>query len=518
MGIIGIITAQHIEICDNATDDDNDGLIDINDPDCECVEVVPISRIPNPSFEETNCCPSNRSQLYCAEGWIQASEATTDLIHECGWGGWPEFVPPRPFPDGEGIVGFRDGRLRRNGGGQEINWKEYAGACLTAPLLKGETYRFEFYVGFVNPTVSPTLPITFFGSPSCDYLPFGTGNEAIGCPTNDTGWVRLSSVTVNGSNQWKKANIEITPDQDIYAIAIGPACQRTSAIVSTYYFFDNLVLDELENFELVINEASHPCSDNFILSIPVISEDYTYQWYRDGIALIGENASKLEKVTEGDYQVRLQKNGECRVTSIYSHEVPIISQPVAMKVCDGESFAFGDREISESGVYVDTFISYYGCDSIVTLTVEGLSTIRDTLSAKVFPGDTYYYEGYSFNSEGEHIVGLKDADGCDYYVHIMLEYFAVYWPNIFSPNGDGQNDYFNIYGNSDLVIVKEMFIYNRWGGKIFHTTNIQPNVGDGWDGSSGNGIADNGIYVFKAIVVMENGLEKDLYGSVLLTR
>ncbi len=38
------------EICDNAIDDDNDGLIDLNDSDCACEMVSLESIIPNPSF------------------------------------------------------------------------------------------------------------------------------------------------------------------------------------------------------------------------------------------------------------------------------------------------------------------------------------------------------------------------------------------------------------------------------------------------------------------------------------
>ena len=52
-----------MEICDNAIDDDGNGLIDLNDPVCKCEELGPISYIPNPSFEEMDCCPSSFSQL-----------------------------------------------------------------------------------------------------------------------------------------------------------------------------------------------------------------------------------------------------------------------------------------------------------------------------------------------------------------------------------------------------------------------------------------------------------------------
>jgi len=54
------LTAQ-IEICDNAFDDDGDGMIDLNDEDCFCQFQMPESLIPNPSFEELDCCPAART-------------------------------------------------------------------------------------------------------------------------------------------------------------------------------------------------------------------------------------------------------------------------------------------------------------------------------------------------------------------------------------------------------------------------------------------------------------------------
>ena len=86
------------EICDNAIDDDNDGFIDLNDLDCDCIVIEPVSYIPNSSFEDISCCPTAQSELHCATGWIQASYPTTDLIHNCGWQGWnndsDQFPPP----------------------------------------------------------------------------------------------------------------------------------------------------------------------------------------------------------------------------------------------------------------------------------------------------------------------------------------------------------------------------------------------------------------------------------------
>jgi gliding motility-associated-like protein len=505
---------QDVEICNNAVDDDGDGWIDLNDPDCECQLIEPVSRIPNPSFEDLNCCPNDRSQLNCAEGWIQASAPTTDLIHQCGWYGWDQFPPPTPFPDGEGIMGFRDGR-RINNNNPEYEWKEYAGACLTAPLLKGETYRFEFHVGFVGAAESPPLEVTFFGSYSCSFLPFGNGREDVGCPTNAQGWVKLGEVLVSGTREWVKSQIEITPEENLYAIAIGPPCIQTRAVVSTYYFFDNLILDELSNFEFAISEMNHPCGNQFALKIPERT-GLEYQWYKEGIAIVGATDHTLAIREEGDYQVLISDGVSCKVTSFYQHRRPVVTEDLLVKVCDGEAYQFGQQLLTESGIFRDTLISVDGCDSVITLTIEGLTTIRDTMYETIFDGEKFTFEGRTFRNEGEHIVPLTDADGCDYFVHIFLEPLKVYFPNVFSPNNDGNNDLFTVYGGEELILVKELSVYDRWGGKVFIKENFLPNGNDGWDGLSGGIRATTGVYTFRSVLRLSNGQEKDFYGSVLL--
>ena len=44
-----------VEICNNSIDDDGDGLIDIQDDDCVCNQILPSGLIPNESFEENDC-------------------------------------------------------------------------------------------------------------------------------------------------------------------------------------------------------------------------------------------------------------------------------------------------------------------------------------------------------------------------------------------------------------------------------------------------------------------------------
>lgn len=499
------------EICDNGLDDDGDGLTDINDADCICEIVKPKSLIPNPSFEEKNCCPQNRSQLNCANSWIQASEATTDYIHKCGWLGWPEFPAPVPFPDGDGIVGLRDGRVGQ-GGSRDVNWKEYAGACLLSPLLANTTYLFEFHIGFVNDTRSPPINITFFGGTDCVNLPFGVGNAQLGCPTNGPGWVRLGSRYVSGNNEnkWVKTNIEVTPSVNIHAIAIGPDCPGVSSSVSIYYFFDNLVLADLESFQFKIEEVTHPCSDKFLLEIPE-KQNITYQWYKNGIALIDEKSFRISGMYgEGLYQVRVLDGASCKLSGVYDYKIPVIDSVVNKIICNDDIYRFGDKILSASGNYSYTFKTKNNCDSTVHLNLKILDVLQDTVYASIFEGESFRFANERFTAEGNYDVHLQSLIGCDSIVHLELGYYKVYFPNIFSPNDDGSNDVFSVFSEDGLIVNREISIFDRWGALISR--------GEKWDGKNKGIYVSPGVFTYVARLLMNDGIERLFKGSVTVVR
>jgi len=68
---------------------------------------------------------------------------------------------------------------------------------------------------------------------------------------------------------------------------------------------------------------------------------------------------------------------------------------------------------------------------------------------------------------------------------------AIYFPSAFSPNGDGHNDIFKIDTKSSLKIY-EFSVYNRWGGRVFTTTDQH----QGWDGFFNGTAQPSGIYVY----------------------
>ncbi|MGB1104200.1 MAG: PKD domain-containing protein [Crocinitomicaceae bacterium] len=265
------------EICDNAIDDDGDGLIDLNDEDCDCAGFGGVieSLIPNPSFEEMDCCPDNISQLDCATTWVQASDATSDYFNNCDF---TEIVM-------EGIPGA-DTDLMDGGDGWVGFWssggyKEYIGACLTGPLLGGTEYTLNFYTAWA--LGEPTLELSLYGSPDCGDLPWAGS----GCPTGIGGWELLTSVAVTypEAGPWQEVTVTFTPAVDMNAFAIGGPCAGPATM--TYAYVDGLTLIDSESFS-DITETGAWCDGDLMLEANTDTVGGSWQWYKDGIALIGE--------------------------------------------------------------------------------------------------------------------------------------------------------------------------------------------------------------------------------------
>lgn len=109
-----------------------------------------------------------------------------------------------------------------------------------------------------------------------------------------------------------------------------------------------------------------------------------------------------------------------------------------------------------------------------------------------------------------------DSNGCvdTAMVKIYVDVKCVYWlPNIFSPNGDAQNDELKIYGRGLEWIA--LTIYDRWGNRVFETSDINAP----WDGNYNGGLLNTGVYVYilKGKCV-STGEEFEQHGNVTLTR
>jgi gliding motility-associated-like protein len=70
----------------------------------------------------------------------------------------------------------------------------------------------------------------------------------------------------------------------------------------------------------------------------------------------------------------------------------------------------------------------------------------------------------------------------------------AYVPTAFSPDGNGQNDEFQVFMNSEFPIVDyQLQVFDRWGGLVFQSTDIDAR----WDGNFTNNPLPSGTYVWQ---------------------
>ena len=94
---------------------------------------------------------------------------------------------------------------------------------------------------------------------------------------------------------------------------------------------------------------------------------------------------------------------------------------------------------------------------------------------------------------------VVNVHGCHDYDTVMFRVdpdFAIYAPNAFTPNDDGKNDGFKLFGVGVDRDNFELSIYDRWGEMIYYTQDFDAV----WDGSIKNStkLAPNDVYIWKA--------------------
>lgn len=145
-----------------------------------------------------------------------------------------------------------------------------------------------------------------------------------------------------------------------------------------------------------------------------------------------------------------------------------------------------------------------------------------TVDTKILPGngesiDVVPSSNDTNSAEVRYRVTVTSPQGC---VKVFEKVFKlifplVRFPNAFTPDGDGHNDRFGMVVPQGLAFVDRMEIYNRWGQKIFEST--EPNAS--WDGTVNGQNAPSDVYIYRVWWRRGDGaLQMQAKGDITLLR
>ncbi len=119
-------------------------------------------------------------------------------------------------------------------------------------------------------------------------------------------------------------------------------------------------------------------------------------------------------------------------------------------------------------------------------------------------------------------VAVRDGNGCpaeDDILILVNRRRNVYIPSAFSPNGDGANERFYIFGDESIKEVRSFQIFSRWGEAVFEGAHFPPNDPTyGWDGNFHGQPMNAAVFVYFAEIEFTDGEVALFKGDVTLAR
>lgn len=194
----------------------------------------------------------------------------------------------------------------------------------------------------------------------------------------------------------------------------------------------------------------------------------TYQWIKDESSLAGETGSELVVNDAGNYWVAAASSKGCVDTSV-KIQVSLNPNPVADIVSPGNEVlcAYDTLEIKANGAAgldyrwepAKPFRGISGAEGPI---VKGIFLEPTLVTLSV-------YNQFGCVDTATAFINTKPC--CEVFV-----------PNAFTPNGDGNNDYFKPMLQNGQILVS-MQIFDRWGKRVYDNENIKK----GWNGNYPNG-------------------------------
>lgn len=208
----------------------------------------------------------------------------------------------------------------------------------------------------------------------------------------------------------------------------------------------------------------------------------------------------LENLAAGSYSAAVQDANGCEIDTSSTIEIPII--PI---VDLGEDLSVFLGENTDINVAANIIL-----DSVFWSQNPGLDCYNcPEPNARPFVTTDYKMTAIS-------------EDGClgsDSITINVIERRRAILPNIFSPNNDGINEFFFVFGGVEVSQVLDFNVFSRWGEHIFQAQSFLPNDPNvGWDGNFNGEKAEMGVYTWFAKVEFLDGVVEVFEGDVMLIR
>jgi gliding motility-associated-like protein len=226
------------------------------------------------------------------------------------------------------------------------------------------------------------------------------------------------------------------------------------------------VFDLDETYILCVNTNGSEFINVPILDTDLSETDYSFEWSLNGAVLPGETSSSLTPSQGGIYSVVVTDTSTSTQTMCQSTD---------------------SAEVIESeppSLTIEILTQAFANNHVIEATAVGVGDYEYSLN-----GGPWQSSGLFENvSAGEHTITARDRKGCGEASETIT---VLDYPLFFTPNGDGFNDRWKIYGidNQTSAII---YIFDRYGKLL---KQLSP-TGQGWNGTYNGALLPSNDYWF----------------------
>ena len=98
----------------------------------------------------------------------------------------------------------------------------------------------------------------------------------------------------------------------------------------------------------------------------------------------------------------------------------ISRQEIYDTICEGTTYDFHGRDLTQAGIYSDTLQTVNGCDSVIVLTLSVNPVYHDTINAAICEGSVYTENGFNESEAGTYTQNLQTVNDCDSIITLNL--------------------------------------------------------------------------------------------------
>lgn len=346
--------------------------------------------------------------------------------------------------------------------------------------------------------------------------PFANFNNSTICLGDALTFANLSSSSDGTliSNQWDFNGdnvVDLDKENPVYTFSVSGNFMTRLVVISKYGCTDTMVKQIFVNPKAVgvltsdNKSGCPPLLVNFVSTSTISSGTFTTTWdFGDGSPSVTNFTSQGHSFNAGTYDINLTLVSDAGCITRFAQPGYVSVYPVPVAGFKVEPEEIDEDEpilnvINESSADAN-FIKYYVNDG----------------SSFGTPNFTHYIKNLK-QTKPLVVQIVKNQYGCGDTIFKVLNIkpaYVIYFPDVFTPNGDGTNDDFRPKGVGILKF--NMNIYDRWGHQVFQTNDMTLT----WDGKAKNGddSIKEDVYTWKAQVTDVFNKNHFLVGRVTIIR